>query len=1009
MRLRLAFAIFFSIGAARGTEGADVAPRYSGLPLMRVFTERETGGAARNHAVAVHPSGLVYVANDIGLREFDGVTWRVIAGTDRRMIFKVEVDAAGRVYYGGANHFGRLVAAGNGTLTAQPLHSLLPESDRDVGDVRAIVPLGDSVYFAMSARALVVRVDAAGGVHAIRLPVRVAGVLSWAGALYVTTDEAVYRIDGDNLTLDRSPPLGLLSPIGGKAFEALPHGESGALLFARDGLRRWQAGEAPLVSDEVARLLGNDIVVSGCPLGDGTFALGTRAHGLLIVGGDGRVLARYGEDNGLGAGAGYVEGVKMDAEGGLWVAHDGGVTRVEVGSPAALHGASAGLRGRQIFALTLHRGRLHVGTSQGIFVRDAESGRFTRLNGSPVNVSALLSTEEGLVAAGARLVLIHDDGPMETIDGSSQFVSALRLPRDPDRIVAGTGSELRLYCRRGGKWQLEGAVRGISDRIGNLVQDEAGWLWAVREPQRVVRLDWRQGARLDPGVETVGTAQGLPAFADTQSNVQLALVGGSVTALSWGVLLRHEAATDRFVPETRIAGLAPVPATQLLFPLGATDFLFVRPGGPPRLGLVRPTGPAAWKMAWEPFSGFETLGPRVALHEPATQTLWWGGQQLTSYDLGRPRFERALPVARVRRVTTIEQKELWNDGGASPTLVLPPEQNELTFSFAAAASVQVNVRGQSPVAYRSRLDGFDRDWSPWGPVTTRSYTNLPPGARVFRVQASSGDFREGPEATFAFRLAPPWWRTWWFLGIASISGVGGVAGVTRWLGNRALQRRLELVEAQSAVERERLRLARDLHDEVGSGLGRVILFAGEARRNKGDPAKLDSALDRVRDSAQDLVQHAREIVWAVSPQHDTLASVIERLGDYAEETLRAAGIACQVESPAAADIPAASLGSEARHSLFLAIKEAVHNCVKYSGAKTAEFRLQVNGGHLAVILRDHGRGFARGEIHGTGHGLLNLATRTEALGGSAEINSAPGQGTTVTLHVPLEKATPAAP
>jgi signal transduction histidine kinase len=188
---------------------------------------------------------------------------------------------------------------------------------------------------------------------------------------------------------------------------------------------------------------------------------------------------------------------------------------------------------------------------------------------------------------------------------------------------------------------------------------------------------------------------------------------------------------------------------------------------------------------------------------------------------------------------------------------------------------------------------------------------------------------------------------------------------------------------------------------VGSGLGRVILFAGEARRYQADAVQLESALDRVRDTAQELVQHAREIVWAVSPQHDTLASVIERLGDYAEETLRAAGIACRVDAAGGADLPVVMLGSEARHSLFLALKEAVHNCVKYSGAKTAEFRLHVAEQHLVVTLCDHGRGFSPGEKQGTGHGLVNIAARAEAFHGEATVTSEVGKGTTVTLRVPL--------
>jgi signal transduction histidine kinase len=151
------------------------------------------------------------------------------------------------------------------------------------------------------------------------------------------------------------------------------------------------------------------------------------------------------------------------------------------------------------------------------------------------------------------------------------------------------------------------------------------------------------------------------------------------------------------------------------------------------------------------------------------------------------------------------------------------------------------------------------------------------------------------------------------------------------------------------------------------------------------------------------MQLAREIVWAVSPQHDTLQSVIERLGDYTDETLRAAGIACRLELPAPQNIPPLTLGSEARDSIFLVLKEAVHNCVKYAEAKTAEFRLEIVGDDFVMTLRDHGRGFAAGERRGSGHGTKNMVARAEALGGVTEIISTSGEGTTVRLRVPLPK------
>jgi signal transduction histidine kinase len=336
--------------------------------------------------------------------------------------------------------------------------------------------------------------------------------------------------------------------------------------------------------------------------------------------------------------------------------------------------------------------------------------------------------------------------------------------------------------------------------------------------------------------------------------------------------------------------------------------------------------------------------------------------------------------------------------GVSDGQRLPPLREPLEFEFAAP-----RFQNRAPVEFQTRLAGYDRTWLPWSADRKRAFNQLSAGDYTFEVRARDADGQLSAPTALSFSVLPAWWRTWWCATLEVLAVITAVAAATRWLAQRALKRRLARLEAESAVERERLRLARDLHDEVGSGLGRVILFAGEAERMKTDPGQLDAALGRVRDTAQELVQHAREIVWAVTPQNDTVGSLIERLGDYADQGLRAAGIACRFElDPNPPPLP---LSSEARHSLFLAVKEALHNTLKYAAATEVRLEARVVAGCLTIVLADNGCGFAPGERRGSGHGLGNIAARAEALGGSAEIVSEVGKGTRVTLRVPIAGST----
>lgn len=989
--------------AGDGASGPPFAPRprFAGQPMVRLFDEREIPGSFQTRAVLVHPGGLVYVANTGGLAEYDGETWRLIAGTEGKIVHQVMADATGRIWYSATDGFGWLAADARGELTARPLHGELPPDDRAVGHVLRMAVAGDSAYFVtQGARGIVARADAAGAVRALVPPdgERATAVFGHAGAVYVLTAKSAWRLAEDRFTA--APEAQVLATLG--VVSVWPGPEGGAWVVSAAGLRRWTGGQAPLVSAELSALLGTDRVSCGCPVGEGLLALGTDLHGVVLVeAATGAVRAVYADDRTLGAGGASITGVTADRDGGLWVSRFGGVSRLQVGSPAAVHGGAGGVRGR-VQATAFHRGRLHVATTLGVFVRDPAGGKFSPLPGVPGDTWVLLPTEDGLIVGGLDLRLLRDDGGISVIEPERLlFRSALRLRRDPDRLVACTGpGQVRVYRRERGVWRFQAALPKVRASLFPLHEDEAGWLWATRNRLEVVRLDWRDGLRWDALLETVGPALGLPHTVDSRTTVGLFLLDGRAFATSDRGLWRHDPATDRFLPETRIAGLDPQRWPRA-FPLGDGSLWLANrhPGDPS--AIARRTGPESWVLEPIAYTGLEAIRPLEVCDDPAAGTVWIGHLGLASFDRTWRGERAAPPVARLREISSLSTGPWWRGAGEPPATPFAPAQNAFAFAFAAPA-FQPDAYGEATNFYRTRLVGFDRDWSPWSRSAGSDYGNLPPGRFTFQVQARDRAGREGPVAEYRFGVLPPWWRTWWFLGLAGGAGVGIVAAITRWYAQRVLRRRLALLEAQSAVERERLRLARDLHDEVGSGLGRVMLFADEARRGLDDRTRAAAALERLRGAAQDLLTHAREIVWAVNPGNDSLASVTERLGDYVQETLAAAGIACDVRLPAPAALPAVSLGSEARHGLFLAVKEAVHNCVKYSRAPTAEFSVAIEASALVVTLRDHGVGFVAGTVAatGTGHGFPGIVARAAGLGGRADIVSAPGQGTTVTLRVP---------
>jgi signal transduction histidine kinase len=1002
--------VFRLIAAAFGAAvcvhlSAAVAPRFSGAPVTRVFSEREIPGSPQTRMVAVHPSGLVYVANVEGLVEYDGVTWQMVPGTQGLIVHNVAADETGRVWYSGTGHFGWLKPDERGSLVAEPLHVRLPAEARNVGHVLRLLTHGSEAYFVTQGpRGFVVHADDAGRVRVIEAPAgeRPVTLFARAEAVHVITTANCYRIDGDRLV----PVRGGAALAQSDVHSVWP-GETAdtSWVVSAAGLRRWAGGEAPLTSTAVSTLLEGDRVSCGAPLGDGTFVLGTERHGLLLVeAASGRMLARYDGDGGMGAASSTIVAATPDDEGGVWLARFAGVTRVQLRSPMARHDGVGGVRGR-VQAFVHHRNRVHVATTQGVFVRDPARGQFLPLEQAPGDSWVLLSTGEGLIVGGPDLRLVRDDGSVEWIERERLlFRSAVRLRRDPDCLVACTGPGLvRIYRRVEGRWTFEGQLARVRASLYPIFEDDAGYLWATRNRLEVVRIDWREGVRLDAELEPLGVGHGLPDPAVDRARVMVFPVDGAAEVASASGLWRHDRAADRFMPETRIAGREPARWSRA-WPLSDGSLWLANTREGDSGGIARRVGPDSWQFTPQAYTGVEAIRPLEVIDDPHSATVWIGHLGLASVDLKATSVRAGPPRVRLRQIASTGNTLLWGGAGEPRLGELPPEQNALYVSF-AAPTFQPDAYGDTRIEYRARLEGLEGDWSPWSTASRRDYPGLPPRHFTLHVQARDGAGREGPVVALPFRVLPPWWRTGWFLSLAAGGGVAVVAGATRWQMSRVMRRRLALLEAQSAVERERLRLARDLHDEVGSGLGRVILFAHEARRHAEDPARLRPELERVQASAQELMQHAREIVWAVSPQHDTLRSVVERIADYVEQTFAAAGIACRSELPGLDGLPVLAVAGEVRHSLFLAIKEAVHNSVKYSGAATAELRITHVADDLTLEVRDHGRGFDRGALSAPGHGLANLEARARALGGRAEILSSPGAGTQVRLIVPLQRRT----
>lgn len=366
--------------------------------------------------------------------------------------------------------------------------------------------------------------------------------------------------------------------------------------------------------------------------------------------------------------------------------------------------------------------------------------------------------------------------------------------------------------------------------------------------------------------------------------------------------------------------------------------------------------------------------------------------------------EREIPPPVVIEEVLAEDQLVFADGGRT---ALGSQMREtvsgLRLPAGRADVLEIRYTANSFVApeqvqFRYRLEGADAQWREAGTRRVAFYTNLRPRSYRFQVEASNreGIWSEQP-AVFAFSIAPHFWETWAFYGLCGAAATALAAAVQayrlRW------QRRLLKLEHQQAMADERTRIARDLHDDLGTALTGLALELDVIRRQTERAPPVSQRLGATAQRTRALAEQMREVVWTVNPRCDTVPSLASFLEQQAGQFLHAAGVQVRLEFPE--DIPALPLNAEARHQLALGVREALTNVVRHAQATAVVVSLAIDGPRLVVQVADNGRGFR--PVAEDGHGLANLRARLERIGGSFDCVSTPGVGTTIRFRVPLAK------
>jgi two-component sensor histidine kinase len=317
-------------------------------------------------------------------------------------------------------------------------------------------------------------------------------------------------------------------------------------------------------------------------------------------------------------------------------------------------------------------------------------------------------------------------------------------------------------------------------------------------------------------------------------------------------------------------------------------------------------------------------------------------------------------------------------------LFLSYRDNYISFAFSAFDFL--NEKGDQFAYY---LEGFDKDWNYCGNRHFASYTNLPGGEYTLKlkVQNSEGVWIETTHPIH-IHITTPYYRTWWFILLCGLA-IFALGYLFYYL---KIQRELEAV-------RLRARLARDLHDDIGSSLSSISIISNMARKKPEHvPEEARRIFTKISETSQRTLDSISDLVWTMDPENDLAEDLFMRMRVYTSETLEAKEIS--YEFNVTEQTGRIKMDMEKRKNFYLIFKEAINNIAKYSKCTKVIIDVKPNNGNLELKITDNGVGFAEPQAEQTGHGLKNMKQRALQMNGRITITSKPGKGTSIELIFP---------
>ena len=823
------------------------------------------------------------------------------------------------------------------------------------------------------------------------------------GLVWIGTDKKIYGINpfGD-FTADKLPTektITIAENDSQLTLQFLLAGKKEGLWIIGGGMIRKLVNGQPVV--DLGAYPSSKPAVSACEDLAGNLVVGTYGDGIWWFDAPGNPKHLTGASVHLSHD--YILSLVMDDDGSLWVGtNGGGLNRVKrqpfavLAGTAALTVQSVAVDLENTLWLNTRDGVRHL--TNGTLATYREAGGILNLNGQSIFVDGSGSVWAGYVGSANGKGLYK-------LDRSTDHFEPVNLPRDRLDIAAifqdhasnlWVGTQLGLAKFDGSNWMMFTDADGLSSgNIQAIAEDSNGIVW--------IGTTAGLNSFKDGKFSAIHSTNGLPG-----ENVSSILIDSNnvmwVGTLGTG-LGRFE--NGSWTHYSSVNGLLNDTLTYLLED-GLGDLWIGSRGDVLRLHKEelnrfarRETNSYSCK-AYGKESGLGagecTAGSQPAACRTPDGNLWFPTiKGLATVDPAQLRPNTNAPPVVIESVSVADQLVNTNllAMDLPETITVPAGKRGIEINYTS-----LNLGSADHAKFRYRMEGFE-PWHSVGQFRVANYPELPPGHYTFRVIAGNeDDVWNMVGASIGFIIEPPFWRTWWFLVTTVLVLTGLIAGIVYYLSTQRLQNQLEGLRQQQAVEKERARIARDIHDQLGASMTQISLLGEMVESDKNEPAEVEQHAQQITQAARDTSRVLDEIVWTVNPSNDTIEGLINYLCKYAQEYFAVAGVRYRLDVPP--HLPETGISPEVRHNVFLAAKESITNVVKHAKATEVWVRLKLSPGSFTLEVQDNGREPINLSGKETRNGLRNMRRRLEDVGGTFELVPAPEGGAIARLTVPVK-------